>query len=158
MEALNGSAFLPLLAVLEFLGLKISWFPIRVGETVVATKVGLPKIALDLVLTAWMAGLMNNGYNFCVEILLVVSVAEIPLVVVVATLGSLFGSLPSTINFLESFITSTCSAESFLNQFLASTCSLESTISSTYSSDWILHPLKFSTISARTPAALQPGS
>ena len=31
--------------------------------------------------TAWMAWLMNNGYNFCVEIPLVVSVAEIPLVV-----------------------------------------------------------------------------
>ena len=31
--------------------------------------------------TAWMAGMMHNGYNFCVEILLVVSVAEILLVV-----------------------------------------------------------------------------
>ena len=85
MEASNGSAFLPLLAVLEFLGLKIYWFPIRVGETEVTTKLGLPKLALDLVsmgrTTAWMTGLMNNGYNFRVEILLVVSVAEIPLVV-----------------------------------------------------------------------------
>ena len=45
MEALNGSALLPLLVVLELLGLKISWFPIRVGETVVATKVGLPQLA-----------------------------------------------------------------------------------------------------------------
>ena len=85
MEASNVSAFLPLLTVLELIGLKISWFPIRVGETDVAMKLGLPQLALDLVsmgqMTAWMAGLMNNGYNFCVEILLVVSVAEIPLVV-----------------------------------------------------------------------------
>ena len=49
MEASNGSAFLPLLAVLELLGLKISWFPIRVGEMDVATNAGLWKIALDLV-------------------------------------------------------------------------------------------------------------
>ena len=60
MEALNGSAFLPLLAVMELLGLKISWFPIRVGETVVTEKLGLPQLALDLVSTAWMAGLMNS--------------------------------------------------------------------------------------------------
>ena len=46
-----------------------------------AMKLGLPQLALDLVLTAWIAGLMKNGYNFCVEILLVMSVAEIPLVV-----------------------------------------------------------------------------
>ena len=44
-------------------------------------KLGLPQLALDLVLTAWIAGLMNNGYNFCVEIPLIVSVAEIPLLV-----------------------------------------------------------------------------
>ena len=75
MEASNGSAFLPLLAVLELLGLKISWFPIRVGETDVATNVGLPQLALDLV------SMMNNGYNFRVEILLVAPVAEITLVV-----------------------------------------------------------------------------
>ena len=50
MEASNGSAFLPLLAVLELLGLKISWFPIRVGETDVATNVGLSQLALDLAL------------------------------------------------------------------------------------------------------------
>ena len=49
MEASDGSAFLPLLAVLELLGLKIYWFPIRVGETEVATKLGLPQLALDLV-------------------------------------------------------------------------------------------------------------
>ena len=41
--------FLPLLAVLELLGLKISFFPICVGETGVATNVGLPQLALDLV-------------------------------------------------------------------------------------------------------------
>ena len=85
MEASNVSAFLPLLAVLELLGLKIPWFPIRVGETDVATNVRLLQLTLDLVsmgqISAWMAGLMNNRYNFCVEILLVVSVAEIPLVV-----------------------------------------------------------------------------
>ena len=81
MEASNSPAFLPLLTVLELLGLKISWFLIRVGETEVATKLGLPQLALDLILTAWMDGLMNSGYNFCVEIPLVVSVAEIWLVV-----------------------------------------------------------------------------
>ena len=141
MKPLNGLAFLRLLAVLELLGLKISWFPIRIGEMDVATNVGRPQLALDLVseeeaslgvarslfvpitfpivlkrrapsftftcgrgiwhrlklscvtftltvtsrvtgwMIAWMAGLMNNGYNFRVEIPLVVSVAEIPLVV-----------------------------------------------------------------------------
>ena len=50
MEVSNGSAFLPLLAVLGWLGLKISRFPIRVGETGVDTNVGLCQIALDLVL------------------------------------------------------------------------------------------------------------
>ena len=80
MEASNGSAFLPLLAVLELLGLKISLFLIRVEETVVATKVGLPQLALDLVSTALMADLMNSGYNYGVEIPLVVSVSENPLV------------------------------------------------------------------------------
>ena len=74
-EALNGSAFLPPFAVLELLGLKISWFPIRVGERVVATKVALPKLALDLVPTAWMAGLMNSGYNFRVGIPLVAPIS-----------------------------------------------------------------------------------
>ena len=49
MEASNGSAFLPLLAVLELLGLKMSLFPIRVGETDVATNGGIPQLALDLV-------------------------------------------------------------------------------------------------------------
>ena len=81
MEASNSSAFLPLLAVLEWLGLKISWFLIRGGETVVTAKLALPQLVLDLVSTAWMAGMMNNRYNFCVEILSVVSVSEIPLVV-----------------------------------------------------------------------------
>ena len=81
MEASNSSAFLPLLAVLELLGLKIFWFPIHVGETEVTTKLGLPQLALDLVSTAWMAGLMNSGYNFCVALLLLVSVAEVPVVV-----------------------------------------------------------------------------
>ena len=81
MKASNGSAFLPLLAVLELLGLKISWFPIRVGETDVSAKLGLPQLALDLVSTSWMAGLVNSGYNFCVKIPLGVIVAEIPLVV-----------------------------------------------------------------------------
>ena len=50
MEASNGSAFLPLFAILGWLGLKIYWFPIRVGETDVATNVGLWQLALDLVL------------------------------------------------------------------------------------------------------------
>ena len=50
MEASNGLAFLPLLAVPELLGMKISLFPIRVGETDVATNVGLPQLALDLIL------------------------------------------------------------------------------------------------------------
>ena len=81
MEASNGSAFLPLLAVMDLLGLKMSWFPIRVGETEVTKKLRLPQLALDLVSTAWIAGMMNSGCNFRVEILLVVSVAEIPLIV-----------------------------------------------------------------------------
>ena len=81
MESSNGSTFLPLLAVLELIGLKISWFPTRVGETELTTKLGLPQIALDLVSTAWIAGTMNNGYNFRFEIPLVVSVADAPLVV-----------------------------------------------------------------------------
>ena len=77
MEESNGSAFLPLVAVLESLGLKISWFLIRVEETDKSTNFGLPKLALDLVSVALMAGLMNSGYNFRVEILLVVSVSQI---------------------------------------------------------------------------------
>ena len=80
MEASNGLAFLPLLEILELLGLKISWFPICFGETEVTMKLGLPQLALDLVLTACIAGLINNEYNCRVEILLVVSVAYIPLV------------------------------------------------------------------------------
>ena len=50
MEASNRSAFRPLLVVLELLGLKISLFPIRVGETDVATNVGLQQLALYIVL------------------------------------------------------------------------------------------------------------
>ena len=46
-----------------------------------ATNVGLWQLALDLVSTALMAGLMNSGYNFGVEIPLVVSASENPLVV-----------------------------------------------------------------------------
>ena len=37
-------------AVLGLLGLKISWFPIRVGDIDVATDVGLWQLTLDLVL------------------------------------------------------------------------------------------------------------
>ena len=162
MEASNGLTFLPLLAVLGLLGLKISLFPIHIGEKDVATNVGLWQLALDLVseeeaslgvarylyipitfpvvwkmraqgramsvtfvcvrdvwrgiklscatststvtsgvigrAIVWMVGLMNNS---CVEILLIVSVSKITLVVCVATIGSLFGSLPSTTNFSE---------------------------------------------------------
>ena len=50
MEASNGSAFLPLLAVLDLIGLKIYSFPICVGETDVAMNVGIPQLDLDLVL------------------------------------------------------------------------------------------------------------
>ena len=46
-----------------------------------AMKVGLPQLALDLVLTACIAGLINNEYNFRVEIPLVVPGTEILLVV-----------------------------------------------------------------------------
>ena len=63
----------------------------------------------------WMVRLFNN---FCVDVLLVVSVSEILMVLWVAKLGSLFGLLPSTPNFSESLIASTCSVESFLNHFL----------------------------------------
>ena len=92
---------------------------------------------------AWMVGLINK---FCVEIPLVTSVAEIPLIVPVATLGSLFVSLPSATNFSESLIASTCSTELFLNQFPASTCSSESILVPNCLSDWIVHPLNSLTI------------
>ena len=81
MEASNGSAFLLLLAVLKSLGLKISWFLICVEETDESTNFGLPKLALDLLSRALMAGLMNSGYNFRVGIPLVVSVDKILLIV-----------------------------------------------------------------------------
>ena len=81
MEASNGSAFLLLLAVLELLGLKISWLPIHVRETDVTAKLGLQQIAIDLNLPDWMSGLMNSRYNFRSEILLVVAISEILLVV-----------------------------------------------------------------------------
>ena len=81
MEASNGSAFLPLLAILESLGLKISWSLIRVEEMNESTNFGLPKIALHLVSMALMAGLMNSGNNFRVKIPLVVSGDKIPLIV-----------------------------------------------------------------------------
>ena len=81
MESSNGSAFLPLLAVPELLGLKIYWFLIRVEETDKSTKFGLPKLALYLVSMDLIACLMNSGYNFHVEILLVVLVSDNPLVV-----------------------------------------------------------------------------
>ena len=73
--------FLSFLAVLESLGLKIAWLLIRVEDADKSTNFGLPKLAIDLISTAWMAGMMNRGYNFRVEILLVVSLAEILLVV-----------------------------------------------------------------------------
>ena len=81
MEASNDSAFLPLLAVLKSLGLRISCFLIHVEETDESTHLGLPKLALDLVSMALMAGLMNSGYNFRVGIPLVVSIDKIPLIV-----------------------------------------------------------------------------
>ena len=131
----------PLFAVLELLGLKISWFLICVGETDMATNVGGLQLAIYLVskaeaslgvawslfvpitfslvqkrhvpsfmfacgrdvwhglkvscatytsmvtsrvmgrATAWISGMMNNGYIFCVEIPFVVSVSEILFVV-----------------------------------------------------------------------------
>ena len=49
MEASNRLALLPLLAVMGLLGLKISLFPIFVGETDVATNVGLWQLAIDLI-------------------------------------------------------------------------------------------------------------
>ena len=49
MEVSNGWAFLPLLAVLGLLGPKLSWLPIRVRETHVATNVGLWQLIIDLV-------------------------------------------------------------------------------------------------------------
>ena len=49
IEAPNGSAFLPLLAVLELLGLKMSLFPILVEETNVAMNVGLPQLVIDFI-------------------------------------------------------------------------------------------------------------
>ena len=67
MEEPNGSEFFPLLELLELLGLKISLFPIRVGKTDVATNVGLPQLALDLVSeeeATLDAAQMNNWNNF----------------------------------------------------------------------------------------------
>ena len=55
--------------------------PIRVEETDVTAKLGLTQLAQDLVSTAWMAGLINSGYNFRSEIPLVVAISEILLVV-----------------------------------------------------------------------------
>ena len=60
--------------------------------------------------TAWMAWFMKHGNNFRVRIPLVISVAEIPLMVWVATLWLLFGSLPPKTKISESFMTSTCLA------------------------------------------------
>ena len=40
MEASNGSAFLPLFVILGWLGLTISWFPVRVGETELPMQIG----------------------------------------------------------------------------------------------------------------------
>ena len=48
MEASNGLTFLFLFAILGWLGLKIPWFPIYIGETDVATNVWLWQITLDL--------------------------------------------------------------------------------------------------------------
>ena len=83
MEASNGLVFLPLLVVLELLGMKISLFPICVGDMDVATNVVLPQLALGLILeeeASLDAVRMKNGNNFRVGILLVVSVSEILLV------------------------------------------------------------------------------
>ena len=49
MEASNGSSFLPLFVILGWLGLKISWFPIHVQETDLATNVGVWQIALEII-------------------------------------------------------------------------------------------------------------
>ena len=98
----------------------------------------------------WMVGLIDN---FCVGVLLVVSVSKILLVVWVSTFGSLLGLLPSTTNVSESLIASTYSAESCLNQFLASTCSSESIIVLTCLSDWMVHTLNSLIIYSRTPAS-----
>ena len=73
MEASNGLAFLPLLVVLESLGLKISWFLIRVGDTVAAIKIGLLQLALDLV--SEEEAMMKNGNNNRSAIPLILSVA-----------------------------------------------------------------------------------
>ena len=50
MEASNGLAFLPLLAILESLGLKISWSLIRVEEMIESTNFGLPLLDFDRIL------------------------------------------------------------------------------------------------------------
>ena len=48
MEASNGSEFLPLFAILGWLGLKISWLPVRVGKTELGLETGLGELNLDL--------------------------------------------------------------------------------------------------------------
>ena len=47
MEALNGSAFLPLFEILRWLGLKISWFPVRIGETELPMQLGTWELNLE---------------------------------------------------------------------------------------------------------------
>ena len=42
MGVLNSLTFLLLLAVLDLFGLKISWFPIHIGETEITPKIGPP--------------------------------------------------------------------------------------------------------------------
>ena len=46
---------------------EISWFLIRVGETDVTAKLGITQLALDLISTSWVAGLMNSGYIFVLK-------------------------------------------------------------------------------------------
>ena len=47
MEASNGSVFLPLLAILGWIGLTISWFLVQVGETELGLETGLGELNLE---------------------------------------------------------------------------------------------------------------
>ena len=49
MGAFNGSEFLPLFVILEWLGLITSWFLKRDGETEVLLKLGICELNLDFV-------------------------------------------------------------------------------------------------------------
>ena len=96
-------------------------------------------------------GRMTTGIIFGTNRLINSLCAKFPLVVWVASFGSLvgllFGSFPVTTNFLESLIASTCLLESFIT---ASTCFSESFIWSSFSVELFLNQFLASTCSSES--------